>query len=153
MTHSSHQTNTDELVLLIKIGHLITKRLNKALVTCAMTYNQVHVLFLLHAHASMKKSISMRQLAEELMVSLPNVNGLVSRLERDGLAKKNTDSRDQRVHYITITTKGEKILKSLMADWPPAEVRDLHDRLHSMDTDERAALKRALALLSDTLCA
>ena len=55
----------------------------------------------------------MSDLSKALGVTLPNITGLIDRLEKEGLAKRNHDPKDRRIIRITLTTKGKKTIKKI----------------------------------------
>ncbi|OGY86872.1 MAG: hypothetical protein A2233_05480 [Candidatus Kerfeldbacteria bacterium RIFOXYA2_FULL_38_24] len=113
------------LVLLIKTGHLINTSLNQALSRKNLTFNQVQILFLLHTHQHKNKTLSLRRLSQVLMVSLPNVTGLIDRLERDKYLARQKAVDDRRRSDLQLTPKGEKTVHQIMKNWPPPELKEL----------------------------
>lgn len=53
---------------------------------------------------------SMSQLAENMHMSYPQATGIVERLIKVGLLKREGSDSDRRVVYISLTTKGEKLI-------------------------------------------
>lgn len=120
----------------------------------------MHTLHRLHKPAWVESGITMPQLkllwllyhtggstigflAERLGVSAPTVTGVVDRLERHGLAKRQTDPSDRRVVQVVITEAGRRKLEELH------ELReDLMRRLFNrMEPQDREALLRGLLAL------
>jgi len=52
---------------------------------------------------------SHRELARVLNVTPPVVTGIIDRLESIGLASRQTDESDRRIHWLTLTEKGRDI--------------------------------------------
>jgi DNA-binding MarR family transcriptional regulator len=57
--------------------------------------------------------LKMKQIAEELNVTLPAATGMIDRLHRLGLVKREFDPQDRRVIKITLTSKGKKVLNDV----------------------------------------
>jgi DNA-binding MarR family transcriptional regulator len=57
--------------------------------------------------------ISFGELAERLIVSRQNLDGVLSRLEREGYVERTTDLTDRRARLVKITAKGRKFWSSL----------------------------------------
>jgi len=53
------------------------------------------------------------ELSTEMRVSAPTVTGIIDRLQRSGLVKRQRDIKDRRVVHIALTTKGKKAIKHL----------------------------------------
>ena len=54
------------------------------------------------------KGITHSELGTRLMLSKAPITGVVDRLERDGLVKRESDARDRRVSRIVVTPQGEE---------------------------------------------
>mgnify|MGYP000088197698 CR=1 FL=1 len=59
------------------------------------------------------EALTMSELSNLLMVSNGKVTGVVDRLERDALVKREASSEDRRVHYITLTQRGRAAFKKM----------------------------------------
>lgn len=104
----------------------------------AVTLPQFDVLAELE-HAG--RPLTMSQLSDELVVSNGNVTGVVDRLERDGLVRRESAPDDRRVHRIGLTDEGaqrfarmasahEQLIAELFAGLTEAEIRSLQALLH-----------------------
>ncbi len=58
-----------------------------------------------------EKNPLMKDVAEFLHITPPSATSLINRLVKGGLLKREIDKNDRRVIRLTITSKGEKILK------------------------------------------
>ena len=67
----------------------------------------VHALALLQAEGS----LPMSRLAEAMAVSLPNLTGIVGRMEERGLVERIHDQRDRRVVHVRLTAQGTAALE------------------------------------------
>ena len=81
----------------------------KAWTKLELTMPQLKVLMILSHHGF----ITVGQLAEELSVSLPNMTGIIDRLENQGLVKRIQSDKDRRVFLIKLTEKAENIFLEL----------------------------------------
>lgn len=57
------------------------------------------------------KGPSMSAIAEHLSITAPSATSLVSVLVKSGLARRERDTRDARASRISLTKRGEKLLK------------------------------------------
>lgn len=58
--------------------------------------------------------ITIGQLAERLQVHHHSAGGIVTRLERQGLVRREPDDQDRRQVYVRLTPAGERILRTLV---------------------------------------
>lgn len=56
------------------------------------------------------------ELAREMHVSAPTVTGIIDRLERDKYVKRILDKKDHRVTNISLTAKGEALVKEFRSN-------------------------------------
>jgi DNA-binding MarR family transcriptional regulator len=84
----------------------------------------------------------MRSLAEEWECLACNATWIVDRLERFGLAERQTAPHDHRVKRVVLTRKGVRTKTELMEEFhtPAGELLEL-------DRDDLEALQRALEKL------
>jgi MarR family 2-MHQ and catechol resistance regulon transcriptional repressor len=68
---------------------------------------------LLYVLKDYPEGISFREIGDHLMVSKANISGLMARLEKKGLAKREASREDGRIWLAKITPKGEKLLKEV----------------------------------------
>lgn len=80
-----------------------------ALLGHSLSMTNVHVMFTLHKHGSMRMS----DLASALDMSLANATGVVTRMEERGLAKRERDVDDRRVVNVAITDEGRRMLDDM----------------------------------------
>lgn len=99
---------------------------------------------------------TMGELSRRLMVSKGNVTELVERLGRKGLVMRSADARDARVQRVYLTGKGRRlferllpahngVIRSLMADLPPARMAELSAQLNAFKALLRARPANASA--------
>ncbi|MEO6351158.1 MAG: MarR family transcriptional regulator [Candidatus Limnocylindrales bacterium] len=75
----------------------------------AISSTHLHVLFLLDSHGPMPMS----RVAELLDVSLPNVTGIVDRMEERKLVERGRDSSDRRVVTVAATQHGRQAVEEI----------------------------------------
>lgn len=79
-----------------------------------MTMPRVGVLFLLYHYPGLKQS----DVANRLIVSAPNVSGLIRRLEKDGMLTRTAKLPDRREKHCRLTRKGRSLVERLKKDAP-----------------------------------
>ncbi len=88
---------------------------------------------------------SMHKLSEELMVTPPNITGIVDRLEQKGLVERIESKQDRRKTEIMLTAKGEALHQKVREDYRES----LGKSLASLTHDEQETLALLLAKLSE----
>jgi len=86
-------------------------------------------------------------LAKAEQVSAPTVTRLVVGMEREGLVRRDADTRDGRVVWVQATAKGTRLLH----EGRRRRVAALADDLGSLTAAEREALARAADILERML--
>lgn len=143
------QTAQEYVLWIIRLGHLFTKRLNRSLVDrFDITFHQVHILFYIYHCPT---AVTLGDLAEKLMVSLPNVNTLIKRLQADGYVIKKLSTVDRRAHYLQITTKGKRFLALLRKAGPSPEMKQLGNFLKAIPSVQRRHFTKTLTELAEYL--
>jgi DNA-binding MarR family transcriptional regulator len=75
----------------------------------AISSTHLHVLYLLDGQGPM----TMSRLAESLGVSLPNVTGIVDRMEERGFIERGRDPEDRRVVTVSATAGGHETVEEI----------------------------------------
>lgn len=88
---------------------------------------------------------AMNRLGEELMVTPPNVTGIVDRLEEKGLVVRRPSPEDRRRTEIALTKKGEKLRTRVSNDYRAS----LSSALDSLTESERETLASLLERLAE----
>lgn len=86
-----------------------------------LTPSQYNVLRILRGEGKPMPSL---EVAERMIQVVPAITGLIDRLEKQGLVKRERCTEDRRVVYVEITRKAKALLKKM--DQP---VSDLHTSL------------------------
>jgi DNA-binding MarR family transcriptional regulator len=79
--------------------------------------------FIVIAQLWSEDGISITELGEHLDLDNPTLTGIVDRMERDGLLKRQRDNSDRRIINVCLTTKGKKLEEEIghLADVTDAE--------------------------------
>lgn len=59
--------------------------------------------------------IAMRRLAETMYCDASNITGIINRLEKRGLVRRETSAADRRVTHLVITPEGEQVTDAIRA--------------------------------------
>lgn len=114
LVHPTHEP----VLSIVYTATLLEKRAGRLLRAHGLTGAQFNVLMLLH-HQGERGRMSQVRLGRLLLVNRSNVTGLVDRMERDGLVRREDDPGDRRVNLVAITDKGEEVLAGAMTDYYP----------------------------------
>jgi DNA-binding MarR family transcriptional regulator len=85
---------------------------DRASATVGMTQQQYQALLALHTHRD-AQPLSIRALAGLLLIKHHSAVGMVDRLEREGLVRREPSPRDRRVVAVRLTARGVKALAKL----------------------------------------
>jgi DNA-binding MarR family transcriptional regulator len=88
--------------------------------------------------------LSMSDIAENIMVNVSTVTGIVDRLEKKGFLERCRESGDRRVITIALTEKG----RNLAENSPPLVHHKIIDAVKRLSETERAEISKALNTLS-----
>ena len=140
MTQSSLASFAAELVKLLPyIIRGISQRQADALLSGKITVPQYLCLDLLATQAALK----MKDIAKSAHVSLPAATGLVERLYSIGLVKRESDEKDRRVIYVTLTAKGKKVIDEVRQKRKKA-IEDLFGKLSEVERNQYLKILRKL---------
>ncbi|MEV6102788.1 MarR family transcriptional regulator [Nocardia sp. NPDC051981] len=82
--------------------------------------------------------IAMRALADIMVCDASNVTGIIDRLEKRGLVRREASASDRRVTNLVITVEGEQVTDAIRAKMHTT--RDGLNRLSAEDQDHLYAL-------------
>jgi DNA-binding MarR family transcriptional regulator len=102
-----------------------------------LSFSQLKTLLLLAEHA---ETLSVKDVAERLGISLPAASRAVDPLVRRGLAERAEDPVDRRVKRVRTTRKGDRLVERLVA----ARIRSFERLLDTFTATERRKLGDAL---------
>ena len=101
-----------------------------------VTGGQVSLLFQIQRH----RGIGVRGLAQLERISAAAMSGHVDRLERSGLVQRTPDLDDRRRHGLSVTSEGERVLRSVKS----RRTAWLASRLERLAPEDLEALDRAV---------
>lgn len=107
---------------------------------------QVHVLDTLKD----KNSATMTILANEILMPKQQLTGIVGKLVKQGIARREYDPDDRRVIWISITSKGRTLLDRIKKE----ALKTLDDKLEGLEQQELSAVSDAanqLAIILDKI--
>lgn len=108
-----------------------------------LTPSQYNVLRILRGEG---KPLPSLEIAQRTIQVVPAITGLIDRLEKQGLVKRQRSTEDRRVVYVEITAKAKQILKRI--DRPLLE---LHERLLGhLSKKEIAEITRLMEKVRDS---
>ncbi|GGR19831.1 MarR family transcriptional regulator [Streptomyces cinereoruber] len=81
---------------------------------------------------------AMRALAESMTCDASNVTGIIDRLEKRGLVRREADASDRRVKNVVLTAEGERVTDAIRARMRTTQ--DGLDRLGDQDREHLYAL-------------
>jgi len=110
-----------------------------------VTMPQMKVLMLLRENGALRVGI----LARHLTVSTPTITGIVDRLVRQDLVKREDDPSDRRVVLNVLTPKGEQLMERLRHRSDEELTRIIGGLNAQEQTDLGRALKRLEEVIDD----
>ena len=88
--------------------------------------------------------MSLKALSKELGLAHSTVSGIIDRLEKQGLAKRQPDEADLRFTKVVVTD----VVRDYLRDtWPTLEMHPLADALHSATPAERQQILEGMGAL------
>jgi DNA-binding MarR family transcriptional regulator len=102
-----------------------------------LSFSQLKTLLLLAEHAG---TLSVKDVAERLGISLPTASRAVDSLVRRGLAERTEDPVDRRVKQVRTSRKGDRLMERLVA----ARLSSFERLLEGFTATERRKLGDAL---------
>ena len=121
----------------------LSKRTSDELTRGQITLPQMLIL----QHFLQKDRSKMRELAELLNVSTSAVTGFVDRAQTSGLLKREYATEDRRIIWVSITTKGKKVVQEVLVQRKQMFIRIFEQ----MSTAERDQYVRTFEKISQIL--
>ncbi|MBN2027137.1 MAG: MarR family transcriptional regulator [Actinobacteria bacterium] len=129
-----------EFYRIARSRHLLFRNL---LSRYGVTLQQWHLLL----HMKTREKVRVTDLSEMMLVSKPTASRMLNTLCEKGLARKKTDSKDRRLVYVEITSKGKKVVEDAHA-----KQREMVSKvLAQMDEDETQVFLRTMEKIADAL--
>lgn len=91
---------------------------------------------------SQQGELESHQLAQQACILKPSMTGVLSRLERDGLVRRQKSQQDQRRVFVSLTERGEACFVSMSGD-----MESNYQRIQTQFGQEK--MEQLLALLND----
>ena len=88
--------------------------------------------------------LSLKDLSKELGLAHSTVSGIVDRLEKQGLVKRQTDEVDRRLAKLVVT---DQVRKFLCETWPALEMHPLAEALRAATPAEREQVLQGVRTL------
>lgn len=124
----------ETVVELIRTAGAVRRVLAEAIDAFGVTGQQYNVLRILRG--VYPEPLPTMDLAERMMEKTPGMTGLLDRLEKKGLVRRERSPDDRRVWYCTITPEGMALLEEMNEPVALANER----AVQKLKADERAAL-------------
>jgi DNA-binding MarR family transcriptional regulator len=108
-----------------------------------VTLQQFHLLM----HMKTSRKMRVTDLSEMMLVSKPTASRMLNTLCDKGLARKKLDSRDRRLVYVELTSKGKRVVGDAHA-----KQREMVSKvLANMNRDETQAFLQTMGKMADAL--
>ncbi len=89
--------------------------------------------------------MTMGQLAEKTLVTKGTLTGIIDRLERKGLARREVPPENRRCFMIVLTPEGDRVFEEVF----PAHIAYLSQRFAKLNAQELEAIRRSLQTLRE----
>ena len=150
------RSEIDSIVETIIYLYTESRRLTKGLASqFGLTGPQLTVIKLLETF----ENLSLSSLSERIRAQNSTVTGIIDRMEREGLVRRERSTTDRRVVHIRLSEKGQKLAKQIQVE--PMEIfrgalqslthADLRDLLRIMNKLQRHVRTRIADGAMDTL--
>jgi MarR family 2-MHQ and catechol resistance regulon transcriptional repressor len=90
--------------------NLLYQEIKKDLANEDLTFSQLDILVCLNR----SRGLPLTEVADRLLVTGGNVTGIVDRMQKAGLVKRQRDSKDRRIIWARLTEKGYAVYRQLM---------------------------------------
>lgn len=100
----------ETLLNLARTFSILSGQFTKLLKQFEITPSQYNVLRILRGHG---EPVSVYQIADEMISSLPDMPRLIDRMQATGLVDKQRCESDRRVVWVALTTKSKKLLTKI----------------------------------------
>jgi len=131
--------------LFTKLGVYMLRSRHQIHESEALPDGQLRILELLkRAHP---RALNHTDLAKSLLVSKPNISGMIDRLENAGLIRRAPAESDRRMAMISLTAKGQKAYKAAY----PSFQNYKKDCFMALTKQEKTRLRQLLEKMADHL--
>jgi DNA-binding MarR family transcriptional regulator len=138
------QPAEDAVRELIRTIGLLERAMQPYFARYGISGSQWGVLRQLHrAEGEGLAGLRLTDLSDRLLIRPPSVTGVVDRLERAGLVRRDGSATDLRIKHVALTDKGRRLVERVLASLQ-TQIDAVMGCLHS---GEQAELHRLLSLL------
>lgn len=127
----------------MKTYNLVLREARKTLQN-GLTLPQFDVIAQLHRELD---GLTQVELTRRLLVTSANLTGIISRLESQGLVRREPHQRDRRAVRLRLTKKGERFAASVI----PKHAEALSELLHIVPIEDQRALRELLGRVNRQL--
>ncbi|MFA5165142.1 MAG: MarR family transcriptional regulator [Candidatus Omnitrophota bacterium] len=110
MPTDTDQLNNNSIRKLVHVSEAIIKAADRFFAGFGVTTAQYDVLVILKYS---KNRLTQSDLGINRVVSRSNITGIIDRLEKTGLVKREGSADDRRVNHITVTKKGIDLINKV----------------------------------------
>lgn len=130
----------DAFLQLLRTADVLWDASREFLVPWGLGPSQFNVLNLLRG---VPEGLTQVELSRQLIMHRSNVTGLVDRLEKRGLLKRQAVENDRRAYRVVLTSTGEKVMLSILPHYFDAITKLWGDISERRLKDLAASLKQA----------
>ena len=95
------------------------------------------------------EGLTLVDLSRRLLVTAGNLTGIVARLQRDGLVRREEDPRDRRAFRVRLSGRGRGRIRNLI----PRHAKLMEQLFDGLSAGEQDELRELLGRLGDTIAA
>jgi DNA-binding MarR family transcriptional regulator len=115
------------------VRQILRQPVESAIASGGLTGPQQSAMHLLVTSGGM----SLKDLSRDLGLAHSTVSGIVDRLERQGLVKREADATDRRLNRVVVSAQVREFLRDT---WPSLEMHPLAEALRAATAPERNAI-------------
>ena len=123
-------------------GTCIKKMAARFLSEFGLSDVQFNLLMMLK-HQGSKDGLTQAQLSDMLLVNRPNITGLVDRMEKASLIRRQGDPEDRRANRITLTPKSRKLVDKV----DPIYGREMHRVMSGLNNSQINEMIQTLEII------
>jgi MarR family 2-MHQ and catechol resistance regulon transcriptional repressor len=125
---------------LVRSAEALHAHVSRGLLVEGLTASQFSTMKVLHIHGK----LAQRDIAKNILKSGGNITVLVDNLERDGLVRRDRDTEDRRIIYVSLTPEGEELFLKLY----PAHLERIREAMGGLTEPECELLVSLLQKVS-----
>jgi DNA-binding MarR family transcriptional regulator len=125
---------------LLQVADIFVKIRERELLQQNLSATSAQILFLIDA---MGKDVTPAKISRMLLREPHSVSGILMRMEKQGLIRRAKNMERKNLIRVTLTPKGENVLKQAM------KKEGIKHVLSRLSEDQRRQLKQLLAILKD----